>query len=241
MAIEQLDTDRLRGLITAVAGADWSRSLRAIQTSGASLLQNGIWLAFGVATAEIFGYLLHRLLHSEAIPYLSRNHLLHHLKHYGPLAPMRKTEYVDATDERFALGNVGLEWILPSGFLILLFLAIFSFFRADWSHRAVFVATALGWSSFMFSYLHDRMHITGFWMERQRWFRRWFLRARRLHDIHHYSLDDNGRMNRNFGIGFSFFDGVFGTRCDRLVGFNKKGLEATRRRYDFLQDVGDQR
>jgi len=30
----------------------------------------------------------------------------------------------------------------------------------------------------------------------------WFVQARRLHDIHHRSLDDQGRMDRNFGIGF---------------------------------------
>src|SRR5580704_695907 len=174
MAILQLNSDQLRGLVTTVARTDWSRSLRAIQGFGIWLFHNAIWMIFGVTTAEMFGYLLHRLLHSEAIPYLSRNHLLHHLKHYRPLAPMRKTKYVDATSGRVALGNVGLEWILPSGFLISSFLATFAAFHADWSHRVLFVAIALGWSMFMFSYLHDRMHLAGFWLERQRWLRKWF-------------------------------------------------------------------
>jgi sterol desaturase/sphingolipid hydroxylase (fatty acid hydroxylase superfamily) len=132
---------------------------------------------------------------------------------------------------------VGLEWLLPSGLLILMFLGIFSIFHAGWSQQALFVVIAIGWSVFMFNFLHDWMHIEGFWMERQRWLRGWFLRARRLHDIHHYSLDDDGRMDRNFGIGFSFFDRVFGTRAERLAGLNRKGLEAVRQRYDFFRDL----
>jgi hypothetical protein len=169
-----------------------------------------MWVAFSGAVAELIGYFLHRLLHSETISYLSRNHMLHHLKHYGPFQPMRHSgEYADATDERFALGNVGLEWIGPSAMILGLFLWAFAALHASWLHRTMFVAIALGWSIFMFSYLHDRMHVHGFWMERHRRLRKWFLHARRLHDNHHHSLDDGGRMNRNFGIGFHMFDRVF--------------------------------
>src|SRR6476660_2187751 len=54
----------------------------------------------------------------------------------------------------------------------------------------------------MLRYLHDRMHIHGFWMEKNPLLRRWFLSAHKRHDIHHWALNDAGYMDRNFGIGF---------------------------------------
>ena len=47
--------------------------------------------------AELVGYLLHRVLHSDLFPLLSRSHLIHHLVHYGPQQPMRTPAYQDAT------------------------------------------------------------------------------------------------------------------------------------------------
>lgn len=192
------------------------------------ILREAVWIAFSVAVAEFFGYVLHRLLHSERIQFLSRSHMEHHLEHYGPTDPMRTPSYVDATDDRASIGNVGVEWILPSAILIATFLALFRATHAEWWNQTLFVAIAIGWSVLMFSYLHDRMHIQDFWMEKSPRLRRWFLRARRLHDIHHFAVDDRGRMNRNFGIGFSFFDRVFGTRSLRIDGAQREALAAAR-------------
>jgi hypothetical protein len=62
----------------------------------------------------LLGYLLHRLLHSGRIGFLSRSHMKHHLALYGPLQPQRPgTAYHDATTGDVAIGNVGLEWLLP--------------------------------------------------------------------------------------------------------------------------------
>ena len=61
------------------------------------------------------------------------------------------------------------------------------------------------------SYLHDVMHIDGFWLENNRWFKSWFLSARKLHDIHHQVINNRGLMHTNFGIGFFFFDRLFCT------------------------------
>jgi hypothetical protein len=33
---------------------------------------------------------------------------------------MRANEYHDATDNRFSVGNVGLEWLAPSAIILLL-------------------------------------------------------------------------------------------------------------------------
>src|SRR6266478_3707729 len=73
-------------------------------------------------------------------------------------------------------------------------------------YQVLALCTLLGWPVLMFSYLHDRMHILNFWMTRVPPLRSWFLRARRLHDFHHRSVNSKGFMNTNFGIGFYFFD-----------------------------------
>jgi sterol desaturase/sphingolipid hydroxylase (fatty acid hydroxylase superfamily) len=50
------------------------------------------------------------------------------------------------------------------------------------------------------SYLHNRFHVEGHWLERFAWFRR----IRRLHDIHHWQPG-------NYGILFFWMDRLFGT------------------------------
>ncbi len=200
----------------------------------------GGWVVFSVLVSELAGYLLHRLLHSGKIRWLSRSHMEHHLQHYGPRQPMRpSTQYIDSTTGRWAIGNVGLEWIVPSGILMGAFLAAFALLRVPWAYRTMFIGITLGWTSFLFSYLHDRMHLRGFWMERNRLLKSWFVAARRLHDIHHLSLNDRGRMDRNFGIGFFLFDRVFGTLRTRLQAINYRGLEAARQRYECGNGAGD--
>jgi len=83
----------------------------------------------------------------------------------------------------------------------------------------------------MFSYLHDRMHTENFWMTRVSLLRSWFLKARRLHDVHHRSVDSEGFMDSNFGIGFYFFDRFFRTMAKRHRPFNWRGYEAAIERY----------
>jgi sterol desaturase/sphingolipid hydroxylase (fatty acid hydroxylase superfamily) len=199
-----------------------------------TVLEAAGWIAFSILIAELAGYFLHRLLHAETIRWLSRSHMEHHLEHYGPLKQMRPSpRYIDATTSRWSIGNVGLEWLVPSGAILSLFVAVFVVARISWPYQASFVAITLGWSAFMFSYLHDRMHIREFWMEKNWFLKKWFIPARRLHDIHHYSLNNLGRMNHNFGIGFFFFDRVFRTfRSKQQGGLNWAGMEAARRRYN---------
>jgi putative SOS response-associated peptidase YedK len=36
-----------------------------------------------------------------------------------------------------------------------------------------------------------------------------------MHDIHHHALNNDGLMDKNFGIGFFAFDRLFGTLWDR--------------------------
>jgi sterol desaturase/sphingolipid hydroxylase (fatty acid hydroxylase superfamily) len=196
-------------------------------------LRVAAWIVFSVVIAELVGYVLHRFLHSEKIRWLSRSHMEHHLEHYGPLKPMRPSpEYMDATTGRWAIGNVGLEWIAPSALLLIVFVAAFTALGISWPYQLTFIVITLGWSSLMFSYLHDRMHMRGFWMERNWLVRRWFVAARRLHDIHHLSLNDAGRMDRNFGIGFYVFDRVFRTISHQQQRLNRAAVELARSRHE---------
>jgi sterol desaturase/sphingolipid hydroxylase (fatty acid hydroxylase superfamily) len=101
----------------------------------------------------------------------------------------------------------------------------------DWVYRVLGMVVLVGWPLLMFSYLHDGMHLTGFWMERAPLLGSWFVRARRLHDIHHRTLNDDGKMDRNFGIGFFVFDRIFGTMKKRHSALNCKGYREALRRH----------
>lgn len=193
------------------------------------------WLAGSIVTGELLGYLLHRLLHSGWIPWLSASHMKHHMVLYGPLQKQRPGEkYLDATTGQAALGNIGLEWIIPSAVILGVVVAVLTLLSTPLLYQLVVVGTILAWSFLMFSYLHDRMHMKNFWMERAPILKLWFLGARRLHDIHHHALNNEGLMNKNFGIGFFLFDRVFATLCDGNLGFNNRGYAAAQQRFKNL-------
>jgi sterol desaturase/sphingolipid hydroxylase (fatty acid hydroxylase superfamily) len=187
-------------------------------------------IAASVLLAELAGYGLHRLMHSGRIPVLSRAHLIHHLLLYGPRRPMRTPQYKDATVGRASIANVGMEWLVPSALILAFCWSAMWLFNVSLAYRCLAMLTLLAWSAFMFSYLHDRMHLQGFWMERAPLLASWFRNARRFHDIHHRSINENGKMDKNFGIGFYFFDRLFRTFAKRHCPFNWHGYrEAVRK------------
>ena len=187
------------------------------------------------AFTEFIGYWLHVLLHNEKIPFLSRNHMIHHLVVYAPNKPMRPSRaYLTSTYDRAGLLGIGLEWLLPVGILLPLVLLALRFAGLAPSLQAVFIATSLGWGFLMFSYMHDAMHENGFWMADSPFWKNWFLRARLFHDIHHMELDESGRMTRNYGICFFAFDRLFATLTESHGKFNQAGLIAAHKRYAFI-------
>lgn len=193
------------------------------------------WICLSITVSELLGYLLHRLMHSGKIGFVSRSHMKHHLLLYGPLEPQRPgSEYKDATGGEVAIGNVGPEWLVPGAAILGMAILLMSLLRVRFVHQAIFVTVALVWSFLMFSYLHDCMHIADFWMERNRWLKTWFLSARQAHDIHHWSLNKRGFMDKNFGIGFFVFDHCFGTFTTSWPHFNQQGYEAAKRRFGDL-------
>ncbi len=198
------------------------------------------WLAASIFVSELLGYLLHRLLHSGKIGFLSRGHMRHHLVLYGPLQSQRpETEYRDATVDSVSIGNVGLEWLIPGAILLAASIALLSYLQVTIFHQLVFVGGSLGWSCLMFSYLHDRMHIAGFWMGQNRCLKRWFVAARDAHDIHHWALNDEGFMDKNFGIGFFLFDRLFGTLSNDRPVFNQYGYAKALCQFDKVLEPGE--
>jgi sterol desaturase/sphingolipid hydroxylase (fatty acid hydroxylase superfamily) len=200
---------------------------------GISLWQVILTIAASIFLAELVGYGLHRILHSERFPALSRAHLIHHFLLYGPNQPMRAPLYKDATVGRLSLGNIGLEWLAPSAVVLLATWCAMQWFGVPLVYELLAMVILLAWPIFMFSYLHDRMHLKGFWMERAPGLRTWFRNARRLHDIHHRSLNDHGRNGHNFGIGFFFFDRLFRTLRKKHCPLNRRGYRAAVERYQL--------
>jgi sterol desaturase/sphingolipid hydroxylase (fatty acid hydroxylase superfamily) len=184
--------------------------------------------------AEFAGYWLHRLLHTDRLPFLSRSHMAHHLLLYGPLQPMRAESYKDSTSRRISLGNIGLEWLIPSAVVLIICWGVMLLLGVLPIYQVIVLGTLLVWPFFSFSLLHDAMHLCDFWMARTPLINRWFRKARRLHDIHHHSLDNAGHMNANFGIGFFLFDRIFKTLVKSHRPVNRKGLEIALRHYKLI-------
>jgi sterol desaturase/sphingolipid hydroxylase (fatty acid hydroxylase superfamily) len=193
------------------------------------------WAVTAIVASELLGYWLHRLLYSGRISFLSMNHMKHHLLLCGPLQKQRpREEYRHATTGQVAIGNIGLEWIIPAGILLIVLAGLFRFLGIPAAYQFLFFGIVLAWSFWVFSYPHDRMHIKGFWMERAPIVKLWFCWARNLHDIHHRVVNDQGLMDKKFGIGFAFFDWLFGTMAPVQPRFNHAGLEAANERFHFV-------
>ncbi len=194
------------------------------------------WIVFSCVLAEVIGYFLHRLLHSDRIRWLSKSHMIHHLLIYGPQRWLRpSSNYLPSVEGRAALGHIGLEWLAPIAIFISAFVGLFTLLGVPALHQGIFIAVSLIWGFVMFSYLHDAMHIQGFWMEKNRFFRRWFVGARNLHDIHHQTISADGLMPYNFGIGFYVFDRLFGSMYRERKPLNPKAHQAALERYSFIQ------
>jgi len=161
-------------------------------------------LADSVVVAEFAGYWLHRLLHSDKFPALSRGHLIHHFLIYGPRQSMRAAEYLDATDNRTSVGNVGVEWLAPSAIILLFCWGAMALLGVPPVYQVLALCALLDWPILMFGYLHD---------------------------IHHRSVNSKSFMNTNFGIGFYFFDRFFRTMAKSHRRFNWEGCQAAIGRY----------
>lgn len=193
---------------------------------------------FAIVFTEVVGYFLHRLLHSERVPWLSRSHMIHHLKDYGPLDPMRGDQYLSGARNRTAVVGIGLEWIIPSLLIYAVMIGGMTLLGLSIWKQAIAVGISMGWAYLMLNYFHDAMHIKDFWMLRIPLLSWWFRRARRRHDIHHKHLSNVGKMNKNFGICFFLMDRIFGTLEKKVRPFNNPGYGRALQRYDKIINSG---
>lgn len=187
----------------------------------------------GCAFTEFVGYFLHILLHSEKIAWLSRGHMIHHLKIYGPRRSLRQAgPYKDSVDGRYGFLGIGLEWLLPILLILVAAVAVCSLvLEISFLTQAVFMGVALAWGKFMFGTMHDSMHLEGYWLASVPLLGAWYRHVRRLHDIHHLRFSAEGRMPSNFGICFFGFDRLLGTYETKAEAFNEPGYQAALRRY----------
>lgn len=192
-----------------------------------------MWLAIIVGSlilAEFYGYWLHVLLHSYWIPALSRSHMNHHVLSYAPGSRMRHEDYVqEVQDGDVLIFGLGLEWILPSLVLLVVTVSVEWLIGFSPAQIAVSVGIVIAYSVFLFWFLHETLHLKHPWILRIKPVRRWYLNARKLHDIHHHHVTDEGLMNRNYGIAFFVFDKVFGSFLPKLKGgINRDGIAAAK-------------
>lgn len=189
-------------------------------------------IAAAILYTEWVGYWIHILLHSEKIPWLSRSHMLHHLRDYGPKRPLhREGQYINSSEGRANFFGVGLEWFLPAICIIIFTVIGLSLFGVVWQYQLLFVLTGSLWGHFLFGYMHSSMHIKNFWMMDIPILRGWYLSIRKLHDYHHLQISPDGRMLKNFGICFFWFDRILGSYSKNSEKFNQSGYEAALVRY----------
>lgn len=190
----------------------------------------------GVLFTEVVGHFLHRLLHSEKVPALSRSHMIHHLKHYGPKMNQRADGYKKSTEGRVSLGSIGMEWIIPIAIVLFPTAILLTLVGVSFGHQFVFWGTAIGWAVIGFSYMHDILHVKDNWLLKNRFLKKWFKKVRRLHDIHHSKFNDEGKMDSNFGITFFGIDRLLGTFARKTGRFNESGYNRSKDVYAYIYD-----
>ena len=186
--------------------------------------------------AEFVGYFLHKLLHSESIAWLSKSHMNHHLRDYGPKSKMRTKEYVSGTAKRFNILGIGMEYLLPVAIILCFLVGVLGILGMPLEYIALSVVGIIAWSGTMFGYMHSRFHEKFFWMANVPILGTWYKRVRRLHDIHHVYITEDGRMGSNFGICFFWMDRLFGTYRGSVSKLSQKGYEAAQERYKDILD-----
>lgn len=194
-----------------------------------------ITIVLSLVIPEFVCHFFHRLLHNNKVRWLSQNHMIHHLKIYGPKSDLRSPQYKEAIEGRLSFAGIGAEWVLPLAAIYISAQAmVWWFLHIPIVYLILFTALSLLYASLLFNHMHANMHIEGHWLEKNKFTRNWFLRLRKMHDIHHQFLDNEGRMNSNYGICFFYCDRIFGTKQDELGKFNEKGYRAALRRYAYL-------
>ena len=166
-------------------------------------------LAIGIMVTywlgQLFGWVLHRFLHSKRAGKLYRSHLTHHRLY--TIADFTSLTYrqagADSTTWIFILAAVPIG-IIP---ILLTVTGVI-----DWMTMIVVIIEmiTIGWIN---SYLHDSFHLTNHWLSQVPGFRKWYQRMLAEHWEHHK------HVQHNLGI-YSFI-------TDRVLGTYWTGIRST--------------
>ena len=189
-----------------------------------------ITLLISFLFAEFIGYFLHKLLHSEKVPWLSKSHMQHHLKDFGPMMKQRADSYKSGARDRINLVGLGLEWLIPTIGLIGV-VSTLCLIMGMRFYTIPFILGMLGYSVVMHNLMHNAMHEKNHLLTKIPIVKTWFKKARKYHDIHHVRINDQGRMDTNYGISFFFMDRVFNTFKQTAGKFNEPGYKKALKRY----------
>lgn len=147
-----------------------------------------LWFLASAIFVDLAGYWLHRWAHKPSSP-LYRAHMTHHVTNYPP-KDFFSEKYRESGSDGLAL------WFAPFGIIYVLVAALCGL--------PCFSAIVLGGAAIavLSSILHDLSHISDSIVWRLPWTRL----AAEHHRVHH------SRMGRNFGILFTLWDRIFGTK-----------------------------
>lgn len=148
-----------------------------------------IALLVGLPVFDLFGYLIHRSLHSPWTGPAHKAHKAHHETLYPP-GDFLSDKY------RSPGGRSTVLLFLPP-----MALATFALFLVfSWPVALALTAEMAAWG-LLSDQVHDAFHVRGHWMEKVPG----FARLRAMHEVHHHE------QKLNFGIMGFMWDAVFGT------------------------------
>jgi hypothetical protein len=148
-------------------------------------------LVVGYFVIQSTGYAVHKALHHPALGKIHDTHDVHHKLMYPP------EDYLDTGKYREVPDNAQ-PFKYYAAAAVPLVAAVFIFLPLTIAISLAVELAVVAWAN---DWLHQKMHIKGYWLERYTWFHH--LRA--LHWHHH--VDDS----KNIGIFSWFTDKILGT------------------------------
>jgi sterol desaturase/sphingolipid hydroxylase (fatty acid hydroxylase superfamily) len=151
--------------------------------------------------ASLFGYVVHKALHSSWTGRFNNAHMTHHLRLYPPqdyLSDKYRNAGKDNTVLIFGAAAIPLV-------AIPIVLGVLHFVPWTLSITSLLIMLIM---SFLHSYLHDAFHIRNHWLYRIPLINKMFKRWVHIHWLHHVD------QKKNYGIFLFFLDRLFGTYWD---------------------------
>ena len=145
-----------------------------------------LFCVIGPLVAEFSGYLWHRFISHVGIlswlpnDFLRRRHFHHHEEY--PINKIRDIDYVKSCDSTFNMAGF-ITYLIVFSLVLLKVITLLSFLLV------IISGTLFG---FLISIVHDSYHVKYLelkkhwrWLFKFQWFRKYYVWARRCHDMHH--------------------------------------------------------